>query len=389
MAFEEIPNAIAKSGAKSGWLAKPSRFADWPRAAAVLALLLLALIELTGLLTPRLHNTPSRPKPAATMEATSAPEARDADIDLYENIIVGVGNGETYYSVAARELRHGGYPLRPFVAFRPPLLAELLGHLSPFAGLLMLRTLAAAVMVVWALRLKQATSSPAALTIVCLLLAAGIAVYGQAKYMSVHEIWSGLLVAFSLGLRKEDRWVAAVVVGLLALLIRELALPYVVVMAALAAWDGKRREAAGWAAAIGVFAIATGFHAAAATAAATVADPVSPGWGQRGGWGFFVTAIWLTGPLKSAPYSCAAALAPIALLGWAGWRDPLAVRAFATLVGYAALMMFFGRPDNFYWALMFTPFLMVGLAFAPRSLRELIASARRTAERPDAALTRA
>jgi hypothetical protein len=77
-----------------------------------------------------------------------------------------------------------------------------------------------------------------------------------------------------------------------------------------------------------------------------------------------------------APYASVALLAPLALIGWAGWRSPLAARVFATLAAYAAMLMAFGRPDNFYWALMFTPLLMVGLTFAPRSLGELIASGR-------------
>jgi hypothetical protein len=384
MALDETesaaPKRILAPTARGGenWLAAPSRFADWSRRPAVLALLLLALVALTGMLTPNVPMRHDAPTPTSSAQAVATPkeEAKDADLILYEKIIAGIRDGGEYYAVAARELRLGGYPLRPFVAFRPPLLAEALAHMSPFAGLLLLRALVAAVALTWAVRLKEATGSPAAWAIACLLTAGGVALFGQAYYMTLHEIWAGLLIALSLGLRKPDHWVGSVIAGLLAMLIRELAFPYVAVMAALALWEGKKREAAAWAAAIVLFAIATGFHAAAASAAASLADHASQGWSRLGGWSFFLTAVWLTGPLRTGPYLLVAALTPLALLGWAGWREPIAARVFATLVGYALMMMLFGRPDNFYWALIFTPLLMVGLIFAPRSLGELVASAR-------------
>jgi hypothetical protein len=360
------------------WLAAPSRFADWPQVPAMLALLLLALLALTGLLTPSVPMRHDAPTPTSSAQPVATPkeDAKDADLILYEKIIAGIRDGGEYYAVAARELRQGGYPLRPFVAFRPPLLAEALAHISPLAGLLLLRGLVAAVALAWALRLKEATGSPAAWAIACLLLAGGVGLFGQAYYMTLHEIWAGLLIALSLALRKPDRWVASVMAGLLAMLIRELAFPYAAVMAAFALSEGKKREAASWAAAIVVFAVATGFHAAAASAVASLADHASQGWSRFGGWRFFLTAVWLTGPLRSGPYLLVAALTPLALLGWAGWREPIAARVFATLIGYAFMMMLFGRPDNFYWALLFAPLLMVGIVFAPRSLGELMASAR-------------
>ena len=370
--------ALVRAAVGANWLAAPSRFAAWSRPAATFALLLLALIELLGFLTPPVPMNARSPSEAAARVAASGPlETRDDDLVLYDRIIAGLRDGESYYSVAARELRQGGYPLRPFVAFRPPLLAELLAHMSPLAGLLLLRALVVATMLAWAPRLRAATSSPAAWTIACLLLASGVALFGQTRYMVLHEIWAGLLVALSLALRTPRRWLAAAMIGLLALLMRELALPYVVVMAAMALYERKRLEAAGWTGAIVLFAIATGFHAVAAGSAATALDRASPGWAYHGGWSFFLTATWLTGVLKSAPYVAVAALTPLALLGWAGWRQPIAARAFSTFIAYAGMLMLFGRPDNFYWALMFTPLLLVGLTFAPRSLDELICGLRR------------
>jgi hypothetical protein len=370
------PYSLRTAAIGIDWLGAPSRFVAWSRPAAIFALLLLALVELTGLLT---QPVPMKTGLAGQVQAADSARSdeRDHDLVLYDRIIQGIRDGGNYYSVAARELRAGGYPLRPFVAFRPPLLAELLARISPLAGLLLLRALIAATILAWGFRLREATGSTAAWSIACLLLIGGIALYAQAEYAVVHEVWAGTLIALSLALRDERRWLAAVTVGLLALLIRELTLPYVAIMTAAALYERKWREAAGWTAAIGVFAVAIGLHAVAASAVVSAADVASPGWSRLGGWRFFLTATWLTGPLRVGPYLSVATLAPLAVIGWAGWRAPIAARAFATLIAYAAMLMAFGRPDNFYWALMFTPLLMVGLAFAPRSLNELVVSVRR------------
>ena len=61
-----------------------------------------------------------------------SPSQANADLDLYENIINHVAAGENYYDAAARELRLGNYPLKPFVAFRLPTLAVVQG--AAFGG---------------------------------------------------------------------------------------------------------------------------------------------------------------------------------------------------------------------------------------------------------------
>ena len=69
-------------------------------------------------------------------------------------------------------------------------------------------------------------------------------------------------------------------------------------------------------------------------------------------------------------------LVALALVGWASWRDPLALRVCATLAAFALLLALFGRVDTFYWGLMIAPTLLIGLAFAPDALRDLVAGAR-------------
>jgi hypothetical protein len=379
MSLDRAENSAAASTslrvARTKSLALPTRFAFWPRAAALAALVLLVLAEVFGLLAP-----PTPPASHAAPTATAAPTtAQGGDLLLYQNIIRDMRNGETYYAAAARELRGGDYPLRPFVAFRPPLLAEFLAHAPEDLALVALRIVVVALAIAWTVRLRPAVGVAPAVITACLILASlggQVALFGETRYLALHEMWAGLLVALSLALRTPERWIGAAVVGALAALIRELAVPYIALMAAAALYEGRRREGAGWCAVIGLFAVVTGYHAIAASAVASATDRVSPGWAYLGGWRFFLTTAWLTGVLRNGPYFLTAIVTPLALLGWAGWRDAVALRAFGLLAGYAILMMVFARPDNFYWALIVAPLAPIGLVFAPRSLQDLVARTR-------------
>ncbi len=147
----------------------------------------------------------------------------------------------------------------------PPLLAEFLARLpDQRARDLCLSLLAAAVIAAWTIRLG---GSPlrAALNLAILYLGVGICVTLQGPIDLLHEAWSGLLIALSLAVRGDRRFMASVAFGLLAALIRELAFPYLAIMSAFAFIEGKRAEAAAFAAALGVAVIALVFHGLAVT----------------------------------------------------------------------------------------------------------------------------
>lgn len=354
------------------WLARPTRFAGLaPRRAriglALLGLLLLAtLLALAGPGTPPVgHNT--------------AAHAQDQhDVVLYETIVQGMRGGGDYYTTAAQALREGDYPMRPFVTFRLPTLAVVQAALPPLVTRLLLYALAAGVTFAWYARLAPAFPRAPPRAIALALLAGGLLAFVQGELAAFHEVWAGLLIALSLGVRREDRWVEAVAIGLVAMLVRETAALYVAIMAALAFAEGNRKEALGWAAAIGVFAVVVALHAHAVAQVVRPTDPASPGWAGMLGFGFFVKAIQLSTALDLAPLWLAAPLVGLALFGWAAWSSPLALRALAIFAGYAALIGLFARTDTFYWALMIAPTLLVGLAFAPDGLRDLIVAARST-----------
>ncbi|GAA0313873.1 hypothetical protein GCM10009087_25300 [Sphingomonas oligophenolica] len=351
------------------WLTAPSRFITLKRPTARLGLLLLAILlaaSLTALASPG-------PPPVSHDPAQRAND--EADVVLYESIVAGVRGGGDYYAVTAEALRTGNYPLRPFVTFRLPTLALIQATLPRQVTVALLYLLAAAVMIAWFIRLRGAFARPPPLAIALVLLAGGMVAFIQPELASFHEVWAGLLIALSLALRRPERWVEAVAVGMVAMLIRETAALYVGIMAVLAFAEGRRREALGWGAAIAVFTVVVAFHAHAVAQVVRPIDPASPGWAGMLGFGFFVKTMTLSTALNLAPMRLAAPLVGLALFGWASWNDALALRALTIFAGYAALLGLFGRIDTFYWGLMIAPTILTGLAFAPDGLRDLVAAA--------------
>lgn len=348
------------------WLAQPTRFAAFGRGRARGAMLLLALFVALGfsaLASPG-------PPPASHDPARRAQDR--ADVALYEAIVAGVRSGGDYYVVAADTLRRDDYPLRPFVTFRLPTLAVVQAKLPPRVTLALLYVLAAAVLAAWFRLIARAIPRPAPRALAMVLLVAGMATFVQPELVPFHEVWAGLLIALSLALRRDDRWRDAVALGLIAMLIRETAALYVMLMAALALIQARRREAAAWATTLGVLALVLLAHAWAVDRVVNADDPASPGWAGMLGWGFFVKTMSISTALTVAPLALAAPLVALALFGWASWRDAAATRALATFLAYAALLALFGRTDTFYWGLMIAPSFLVGLVFVPDALRDLV-----------------
>ncbi|MFC3581582.1 hypothetical protein [Sphingomonas hylomeconis] len=352
------------------WLSAPSRFAALKPIPARWGLALLVLVlaaSLTALASPG-------PPPVSHSPATRADDM--ADVVLYESIVSGVRAGGNYYAVTAAALRTGNYPLRPFITFRLPTLAMVQSLLPAPVTIALLYLLAAGVLLAWFVRLRPAFARAPPRAIAVILLAGGMAAFVQADLVGFHEVWAGLLIALSLALRKPNRWVEAAAFGMIAMLIRETAVLYVGIMAMLAFAEGHRREAWGWVATLAIFAVVVTLHAYAVSQVVRPLDPTSPGWSGLLGFGFFVKTMTISTALNLAPAWLAALLVGLTLFGWAAWRDPLALRALATIGAYALLLGLFGRTDTFYWGLMIAPTILIGLAFLPDGLRDLIVAAR-------------
>jgi hypothetical protein len=295
-----------------------------------------------------------------------------SDTVLYERVIGRVHRGEPYYPVAAEEQRAGGYPMRPFIVVRPPLLAVAMAAL-PNEGVrqLALWGLVLVTFCAWGWRLVEMGAGRLSLTLELLLLGSGASLAVGPTAYAFHEIWAGLLMALSMAVRRPDRWMASVLIGLLAALTRELAAAYLLAMAVLAWRDGCRKETVGWIAALAAVAGVLAVHAAAVNAQLVPGDSASQGWVRIGGWPFVLSAIHWNALLIIAPQWAAALVAPLALLGLAAWRGPFGERVALTVFGYVAAFVFVGRPENNYWGFLIAPLWPLGLLLAPRMLLAL------------------
>lgn len=343
------------------WLAAPSRFAGLRRGRAIAVLIALLLVVAGSFAA---LYVPDAPEAAPSVEATG-------DLALYEGVIAGLRVGGEYYQLTADGLRMGGYPLRPFITFRPPMHSVVQAALPLAVTLGVLWLLVIAVAAAWWVRLSQALPRRLPRIAAMILLAGGLVAFTQVNLIAFHEIWAALLIALSLAIRRPGRWVEAAALGLIAMLVRETAMLFVVIMGALAWLEGHKREGAGWAAALAVFLIALVAHAWGVARVTGPLDPASPGWSGLNGFGFFVSAFARSTALAAIPLAVAAPLAALALFGWTVWRDALALRAALVFAGYAVAIGLFARLDTFYWALMVAPAFLVGLAFVPDGLRDL------------------
>lgn len=308
-------------------------------------------------------------------DAASVPNA--GDIALYKRVIAHVQGGEAYYTAAIRELRDHNYPLRPFIVVRPPALAVALAAISgETARRALLAALAGITFLAWAWRLHTVATTPVLHTFSLIVLATGIAPAIVPQAWPLHEVWAGLLIALSLAVRRPNGWIVAVILGVAAAIIRELAAAYLLAMMVMALKDGCRKEAAAWALGLLIFAATLAVHAQHVNALVTAADPASPSWLRIGGWSFVLQTTQWNLLLEAVPRWVGVILVPLALAGLTGRRDGLGQRVMLVVFGYVAAFIFVGRDNNSYWGLMIAPLWPLGLVTARPALTRCAADLR-------------
>jgi hypothetical protein len=303
------------------------------------------------------------------------------NLRFYRAVVERMHRGEPYETAAVRELRSEHGALKPFVTVRPPLLATMLASLpSERAGAILLALLAVTVLLAWAVTLHEIQTGILPLVAMTLVLFTGVGESIAAGGISLmHEAWSGLLMALSLVAWANKRIAASVALGLLAAMVRELAMPYLLVMAVLALVERRRLEALSFALALAAAVGALAWHAQAVQALAASTDLTSAGWVKFSGWRFVLaTARWNFIVFVLGAWTTAL-IVPMALAGAIGAKNGLGLRLAALLLGYTLGFAVIGRPENIFWGLMTAPLVAVGLCFAPTALGDLI---RRAAGRP-------
>lgn len=294
------------------------------------------------------------------------------DVALYNAIVTRVHAGEGYYSAAADELPLRGYPTRSVFNWRTPLPMWLLGRLpDPLLGQALLALLAVSVLM-WGFGtladeggLREAVIGGLLLTGVLLLC-----IVGNLYVMPV--LWGGVFIALSACGYARGNVRVGVAAGLLAVLFRELALPYAVLCAAIALWNRRWRELAAWGVGLAVLISLFVVHVTIVQQLMTP-DAVAheKSWVRFGGWPFLLSTAQMNGYLLLLPQWVTAIYLPLAVLGFAAWRSPAGNRVTLTICGYLVAFAVVGQPFNQYWGSLIAPLLCFGVALAPRALSDL------------------
>lgn len=357
-----------------------SRLAGLPPLAAQAVLALVAALLVAAAFVPfKEAHPPSGPALQSVTTTASGKPARDADLEFYRTVAGRIAAGERYYDFIVPAQRWARYPVNPGFAVRLPTLAYLSAWLGSGGLLAAAIALTAACAFAWWRRLTAEVADPGVRRIAFALLLVGVSLGLNRHFFPLHEFWAGMLLALSFALHRPDRgrWGAALTVAALALAIRELALPFVALMAAMAAWRRDWREAAAWCALVALFVAGLAVHFQLVAASTTPADPRSASWIALDGLAGWLSKIVLTTNLRLLPQWIASPVVVLAMLGWVSWRGRAGALGALLLGGYAVAFMIAGRPENYYWGALVGPAFLVGLAFLPDALRALWQSAAR------------
>lgn len=366
----QIPNVAAFGS---------NRFAQLPPFLARLLLLLLVGLLVFAAVSP----VQTRVNVQDSVTVDKAERAHnDRDLILYDRIIDRLRQGDGYYQAVVTEHRALSYPLKPGLTVRLPTLATFQSWLpaprSPAQRGVAERAIAimlfAVILIGWQRRLSEEVNSPLQRLSGLVLLAIGGHIATIRYYLVLHELWAGAFLALSLACYRPEngKWGISWLAAAAALAIRELALPFVLLMAAQAIWYRRWREAWAWVALAVLFAVGLTIHLMAVAALVGPDDPEGLSWFTWRGFDGWITTIVQSSPLFYLPIALSAPLVVLMVFGWAAWRTQIGTFSTLLFAGYGLAFMIAGRAENWYWGMIIAPTMWLGLAFVPMGLRGLL-----------------
>ena len=357
------------------------RFAGWDRWPARILLLVVAALLVLAAIAPLSASLDGKPSEVPSLIGDGAPNGqteseRDEDLAFYDRVIERIGHGENYYDFIVEEQRARDYPVRPGLAVRLPTLAWIHASLGEPAMIALAIALLFACLWAWWKRLGEEPGGARFRLLGTALMAMGGSLGLNRSFFVLHELWAGMLIALAFGLHRPGRWGAALFVAALALALRELVLPFVLLMAAMAAWRKDWREATAWIMLVAVFAAIMVWHLSLIAVQEVPSDPVGPDWLVLRGLSGWLGNIVLSSNLRLLPHELASPVVILMALGWAGWRSSAGTMGTFLYLGYGLAFMLAGRANNFYWGAVVAPAMFIGLAFLPMALPSLVRAAR-------------
>lgn len=301
-----------------------------------------------------------------------------ADQKNYRAIIGRIHSGEGYYQAAGSELRKRGYPTRSVFNWRLPSLAWFMGHLPnvQIAHILAI-ILASATLVIWISVLQNGLPFWKLFMGSFLMMGPVILSLLPDPFLS-HELWAGMLISLSLAAYGRGWRALAVFSGLTALFLRELTLPFAVLMLVFSYMEGHRRESFVWLGGVLVFFVILGVHSAIVKGLLITSDYAQTNsWIALGGWSFVVNTAQLHPYLLLTPPWVAAIILPFSLIGFMGWPGSFGLRVSATMAIYILAFLFVGLDYNKYWGSMYANIMPLGFLYTFDSLKDLWKSVQR------------
>lgn len=368
------PDGLNAASADADW----NRFSGWSSRDARLALFAFLAILIASAFVPVQTNeqgVATRNLSQVLTEEQAPERERDEDLALYDRAIERIQHGENYYDFIVEEHRRTQYPVRPGVAVRLPTLAYIdawLGLPGQIAAAFALMT---AVLLAWWKRLGEEAPGSRKRLLAFAFLMIGATLGMTRHFFVLHELWAGMLLALSFGLHRPGRWGWSLAVAALAVAIREHALPFVMLMAAMAFWRRDWKEGAAWTALTVAFLVALAVHLSIVSELVLPSERPSDPWLVMRGLSGWLSNIALSSNLRFLPHWLAGPAVILMVLGWCGWRSPAGTFGTFLFLGYGLAFMLAGRPDNFYWGAVIAPAMFMGLAFVPRFSRSLVNAA--------------
>ena len=300
--------------------------------------------------------------------------AANGDVALYRAEIDRVHAGDNYYLAAARELPARGYPTASVFNWRTPLPMWLIAVLpAPVFGKMLLCLLALALMLTaFAASSREQPNIYRGPLPLALLLAGPLlpCVLGDLYVLPV--LWAGIFIGLSVCAYGLDRPYAGAAAGLAAVFFRELALPYCLLVAALAAHRRRRGELAVWLIGLAAWAVFFALHwLQVKQLIAPDAPAHREGWIQFGGLAFVQATLQMNSCLLLLPQWVTTLFFVAALCGLAGWQSPLGQRVGLTFCLFIVAFSIVGHDFNRYWGLLIAPLACFGVVRFPASVFDL------------------
>jgi hypothetical protein len=281
------------------------------------------------------------------------------DAASYARIVERMRGGEPYYAAAHEVLMADGYGTRSVFNWRTPAWPVLLAALPPGGGQGVLAVLALAGLALTFRMLREAGLGAAGVSTLAVVLSAGALLAPEAALFP--EVAAGLLILVSVAAYGTGRRWLGLFAAVLALFIRELAAPYVLVCVVLAIREYRWQKFAAWGGALLAYAAYFGWHWWKLLGQlGTMERAYGKEWIAFGGLDFVLATAGFIGLWSLGPDWLPAVLLPLALLGLWAWPRG---RALATVGVYLAAFLVVGKPFNIYWGAVYTPVLMLGLGW--------------------------